>query len=387
MRFAPTQPFATLVRVVIACLVIVVWWYATKSQDPAKSDATGDWILVNAVSTGLSPFEDVRTLAPKLGVPYQTLASDDEPVVAYRTPGGILLLYPLVLFEWDQAHAVIGVVGLLFFMWMLLVQVPKLCEVPINRLIFPLALASISAAWIETPYWGTVSSIVGTLMIATLLGTGSSQGVPLAAATVLKLFPGLLFVPLAIKRRSATAIGLGVVAITTALGITLFGLSIVDATRLLAAGSKTWLTKFGNVSLVSVLAGDAASAIYFAAGVTAGIVGIAIFATKYPITQALALAIPVSVLVSPVSWVHYDVVLIPLVIWLWTRSGYSLGRYTALSWLVFEAMASYLAQLGQTGLVRVAIVVLRILVAVAIALAPSRLWLRSEPARELQLTG
>jgi hypothetical protein len=268
---------------------------------------------------------------------------------------------------------------------MLLVQVPKYCDVPINQLVVPLVLASISAAWIETPYWGTLSSVVGSLMISTLLRSGPEAGIPLAGATVLKLFPGLLFVPLLLRRRAATWVGLAGIVMTTAVGMALYGVSLVDAVELLGAGSTTWLTKFGNVSLVSFLAGPFATPLTFALGVMVGIGLVAVYALRRPISQSLALAIPVSVLVSPVSWVHYDVVLIPLVIWLWTRVDYSFGRYAAASWLLFEAFASFLAELGQTGLVRFGVVAIRLAVAVAIAVAPARLWTPSLSPKQLQL--
>ncbi len=384
---APRQPFALVVRVVIAALVVLVWWYAAKSQDPALSDATADWILVKAVSTDLSPFEDVRILAQELGVPYRSLAKTSEPVLHYRTSGGLLLLSPLMLVDGGKAHVVMGVVGMLCFLWILLVQTPRYCQTPIERLLVPLALASVSAAFIETIYWGAVSSIVGALMISTLIrAPNHSAGVPLAAATALKLYPGLLFVPLLVQRRIAVGVGLAVFAALTATGSALFDLSIANTARLLVQGSSIWLSGLGNVSLASLVGGTWAPSGIFLAAILVGILVITIYSRRRPLAQALALSIPISVLVSPISWASYDIALVPIVIWLWTRRGYPLGRYTAVLWLVFQAAASEISALGAIGAVRVAVVGMKVLVALAIAFAPAQLWEPVQRERELQPT-
>lgn len=383
----PRQPFVVMVRVVIASLVVLVWWYAAKSQDPARSDATADWILVKAVSTELSPFEDVRSLGSKLGVPYRSLLETTEPILAYRTPGGLLLLYPMILFDWSDAHLLVGLIGLACFLWMLLVQVPRFCQIPVERLLVPLALASVSAAFIETTYAGAVSALVAVLTIATVLKAGQeSSGFPLAIATILKLYPALLFVPMLGKRHRSLLVGIAAVLGATALGAFAFDLSIGETARILIEGSSVWLTSAGNGSLGAMLTGPAGPLWIFPAVVVIGIALVAIYSRRHLLSQALAFAIPVSVLVNPVSWVHYDVVLIPLVLWLWTRRGYSVGRYTAITWLVFQAIASSLTDLGAIDFVRVGIFGSRILVALAIAFAPVGLWESRQPARSLLLT-
>ncbi|MFN2487481.1 MAG: glycosyltransferase 87 family protein [Acidimicrobiia bacterium] len=384
----PGKPFALMVRVVVASLVVLVWWYAAKSQDPARSDATADWILVKAVSSQLSPFEDVRVLGNQLGVPFKSWRDMSEPIVAYRTPGGLLLLYPLILVDWSAAHVLVSLVGMLCFLWMLLVQIPRYCHVPVEKLLLPLALASVSATSIETTNWGAVSSIIAVLTLGTLLRVGNvTSGVPLAIATVMKLYPGLLFVPMLVKRQRSLLLGIVVVvAISTALGAVTFGLSLGETARLMMEGSSVWLTSGGNVSVGAMLTGPSAPFWIFPLLVLIGIAIVAKYAMVRPLAQALAFAIPVSVLVNPVSWVHYDVLLIPVVIWLWTRSRYSFGRYVAITWLAFQAIASRLSDLGAVDVVRVGVFGSRILVAAAIAFAPAALWKPPEPARAFQLT-
>lgn len=386
----PRRPTPLLVRVVLASLVILVWWYAAKAQDPARSDATADWILVKATSSDLSPFADLRTLGDKLGVPYKPFLDEttSDVIRNYRTPGGLLVLYPLVLFDWTMAHLVVGVVGLLSFLWMLLVLVPRYCQAGIEKLLIPLALASISAAFIEATFWGSVSAIVAALTCASILKPNhGSSGIPLATATVMKLYPGLLFVPLLVRRhgRPALLVGLATVLTSTGVGAVAFHLSVFETVRLLVAGSSAWLQFSGNTSFAAVLTGVSAPSWIFPLVAVIGVVIVGIFARRRPLAQAMALAIPMSVLVSPVSWVHYDVVLIPLVLWLWTRSDYPFARFTAIAWLVVEAIASTLADRGSVGIARGGIVVVRILVAVAIALAPARLWepTQTEPVPEL----
>lgn len=368
-----------MVRIVISGLVLLVWWYAAKSQDPARSDATGDWIFVKAISSGFSPFEDLRSLGESLGVPYKSIIDDvtTATVRSYRTPAGLLILFPLTIFDWRLAHTLVSVVGLLAVLWMFLVLIPKYCETPIENLLLPLALACVSAAFIEATFWGTVSSIVAALVLVTILHSRRAiVGLPLAIATAMKLYPGILFVPLLVKREGRPALfgGAAFVLASMAAGVWAFGLSPTATARLMVAGSGPWLEYGANISLAAFLVRWSAPAWAFPVAVMAGVVLVAIYSRTRPLEQGLALAVAVSVIVSPVSWVSYDMILIPLVVWLWTKPGHALAKYASGSWLIVEALASFVAEWGASDLARGGIFAVRVLIAFAIATAPAALW-------------
>jgi hypothetical protein len=369
------QRFALIARVAICAVVLIAWWYGTKSQDPASSDATADWVVMKAVGNDTWPLVDIRTLARQVGVPY-TSPSDARLILHYRPPGGLLLLYPLTAVDWQFAHVLMSTVGLFFFLWLLLVQVPQFCKRPIESLAFPLVLAAMSIAFIESSYWGTVSCLVAVSTYATMCRIDRPFGSwPLAVATTLKLYPGLVFVPLLIKRRSVWASGVGLIALLTAGGLLAFDLSPTDALRLLGDGSRLWLTRPGNVALISVLFGEAAAPAAFVAVLALGTVAVIGFSMRRPLRQSLALAVAVSVLISPVSWAHYGVILIPLVIWLWSRGRrYKFGGYVAFTWLAVEASALAATTVGGVRAVQISILIVRLLVAAAIGFAPSSLW-------------
>jgi hypothetical protein len=70
--------------------------------------------------------------------------------------------------------------------------------------------------------------------------------------------------------------------------------------------------------------------------------------------------------------------LIPLVLWLWTLQEFSFGRFVALGWLVFQALAWLVAELDAVALVRVAEVIGRVAIVLAVGLAPSGLATQDE---------
>jgi hypothetical protein len=319
--------------------------------------------------------QDLRDLAKEFGVPYQPVIDLDVPILSYRSPGGLLILYPLVFVDWHLAHVLGGVVGLLCFLWMLLVQTPRYCQVPIENLLLPLALAASSSAFIESSYFGALSALIGTLMVAVVSKPERpASGIALASATALKLYPGLLFVPFLARSHKTLKIAALFFAVLSVLGMVIFELSATETLSLFLQGPRGWLTFRANTSLVAALLGESAPSWLFAAVVLGGIAWMWWFSRHKPLMQSLALAVPVALIVSPISWVHYDVALVPIVIWLFTRSGFGLGRVASTAWLVIELVGSQFDEFNAYHALPVVLLGARIFVAVAIALAPPRLW-------------
>ena len=369
-----------LAKVAIAGVALILWAQAAQAQHPRHSDATHEWLLLQGVTSGISPFEDVSVLADKFQVPYEGVLTGitHEKIIAYRTPGALVLMSPLLLVEWFEAQAVLKVVGLAGFLWMLLGLIPRYCGVPVERLIVPLVLASLSAAFGEATHWGGSSVVVAVLVTLTLIRQHLMQsGIPLALGALLKPFAGLLIVPFVTHRpgwRTALMF-LGSVLLLTVAGSITFGLSPWQTVQLFGQGSQAWLLFDGNLSLAAVLARAYGGDWYFPVFALTSIAGIAVFSRRHPLSQSLAVAVCVSILVSPLSWVSYDVIALPVVVWLWTRwRAFPVGGYVALGWLAVHALAVPIAQSISPGIARGLIVSVRILITVALALAPLSLW-------------
>lgn len=371
---------ALIARTVLASLIVLVWHHAFAAQDPARSDATGDWILVKAVASGLSPFEDVRLLGTQVGVPFKTQVDriTTQPVVVYRTSGGLLAFYPLLLFDWSSAHLVVGLAGLLCFLWMMLYVIPLYCRQPVESLLLPLAVASASVAFTEATFWGSISAVIAAATAwAMYRPTFAWSGLPLGMATITKLYPGLLLVPLAIKRRGRSTFwtGSGIALMMSAIGTLVFGLGLSESARLLQTGSRGWLEFEGNLSLGAVISQFIDAPWIFAVVLVVGICAVIAFSMRRPLGQGMAFAACASVLISPISWVHYDVLLVPSVIWLWSNHPeFRVGRIVAIAWLVVEATAIQIAEVFSSENARTLILAVRIAVTLAMALSPTRLW-------------
>lgn len=375
-----TQPFSRLLlRVVLAGLIVAVWADAASFQPPRHSDATHEWLLLKAASAGMSPIEDVKDLAETFDVPYEgPLTQTTTKVLAYRTPGGLLLTSPLLLVDWYQAHAVASVVGVAAFLWLILALIPRFSAAPMEKISLPLALCVFSISFREATRWGSllvVAAVCTTILLRN--PTGVRSGVSLAVATVLKLFPGMVVVPLLIHRRgrwaafTAGAIGL----VLSIAGSVAFGISPSETLRLFAEGSSPWLLYEYNISLGTSFAMAIHSTLPLVLVPLLGIAAVITFSLKRPLVQSIAFGLCVAVLVNPVAWISYGVLLLPIVVWLWARYGaYPIGRYVAFGWLLVEALTIRIAESTSEGLARSSIVIARVILALAVAAAPTHLW-------------
>lgn len=347
-----------------------------------------DWILVNATAQDLGPLQDMRVLGASIGAKYE--ANPDfsgSRILAYRPPGAILLASPLLLVESPLAHILLGIVGLISFLWLVLFLVPRFCEKPVQVLLWPLLLSTISIAYIESVFWGTVSSLVAALATWTLLRPASHLGgISLALATALKLYPGLMFVPMAVRRRARSGLLVGVtaVAVLTIAGILAFDLSISESVRLLQEGSEVWLDFPGNLSIAAFLGRSLSVPAWAFPVITClGIAGVAVYSLRRPFLQSMAVAATASVLISPISWLHYDVLLIPMAIWLWAKfARYPAGGVVAVLWLIAQAIAAKIAEIATGDIGRILIFNGRIAILAAIAFAPSGLWSQQSRLQE-----
>jgi hypothetical protein len=185
---------------------------------------------------------------------------------------------------------------------------------------------------------------------ALVRGRDALGGGLIGMAAALKAFPALLLIHLACAGKwKATSVGVATAAFLTALPIAWYGVdgglaALGDWLRLNQEGG--WPTRFQNQSLFAAaarLSQEAAMPVLFLGaavlvGLTAWVASTRVGRTT-GLAGGLALALAVAVLVSPIAWDHYWVLLFPTFLWVAgdaMRSGDD-GRRG--SWLTFGAAA------------------------------------------------
>jgi len=190
-------------------------------------------------------------------------------------------------------------------------------------------------------------------------GHDRRSGALLGLATALKAFPGLLIVYLAVhgKRRAALA------AVTVALLLTMapaFSYGIEGAFSTTAqwwtlASDAHWPTRVQNQSLVAMflrIAPDAARwlALASAAALIAVLAVVALrrrTADPSHIERELALVLAVAVLISPIAWDHYWVLMFPAILAVYPSPDSPRTR-----WVIFGVSAILISGLSPVTLGR-----------------------------------
>ncbi len=163
-------------------------------------------------------------------------------------------------------------------------------------------------------------------------------------------------------------------------GLAAFGVGLSEALELLRRGSGAWLFFRGNISLSAVLGQQFDISWHVLVVVLLGIVLCLAYSSRRPIGQALAFAVVLSVLVSPISWVTYGVILLPIVVKLFVEGKRFLaGRVVALVWFLTEVAAIWVATEISPDLGRMSLVFVRLALLTAVAFAPAVIW---QPAND-----
>jgi hypothetical protein len=184
--------------------------------------------------------------------------------------------------------------------------------------------------------FGAVVLILASGRAAPSRAASVAGGVALAIASIVKLHPGSLVVWLAVRwhRGSEPRSGLATtIAATVAAGAALLAASLVvggigpwrdyvDYLRVTSnADLATWLN-IGPASILALLAGDSnlAHVIAVFSAVAAVVATVAAARLVRDPLLSLTCAIVASLIVLPVTWYHYPVVLIPIALAAWLRS-------------------------------------------------------------------
>lgn len=286
------------------------------------SDAVADWAQVRTVQDGEDPYTDVADLAALHGARLADAGKSElgpGEWIHPRTPGALILLYPIGLLEASTVHDLYLFLGT-GALWILAVHlVPRLSSLKRDSLMLGTALLLASAPILSSFEFGTVSILVAVLIVIAWIWADSHlawiPGLALGLAMTLKAWPAVLLVPLLIHRKyRAVAWSVCVAVVLQIAGMTMFGISVADALTALSDTSGRWIGYSGNGSLVAALAQSGLDPLF--ATISSIVIGlcVVVFVSLRYRSNAYPFAVLVGLTVSPLSWEHYDVVLLAIAV-------------------------------------------------------------------------
>lgn len=312
------------------------------------SDITLDKLVVNAVVDGEDPYLPIQDLADRYEVGIADLG-DARPVHP-RPPGSIVLLLPLALVPYDLVHSfslIFNCLAALAFLFIVAVATNNKAE----WILLAAPLLILSHPVISTFRFGSQSLVVAGLVTLAvwLFSRGDSllAGVALGVAITLKLWPALVLVPLwRAGRRRGTLLALATSGGLTLLGAVAFGLSPLQIWQGLAGAGSLWVGFPANGSLAgrfAVLGASVPAATILAAAVLLPIL-ILLWNRRISLDEALWGTVVVALFASPLSWDHYNIVLIPfaLILARQSRGWFYPERWLLLGWAVLNLGGRFL---------------------------------------------
>jgi len=325
-----TAPRARLIAryAVLALFVGVIAGLATAlvELDPLDADVKYDWLSAKAAISS-NAYTDILTLGENEGVDLivRYPQGAERPFPHPRTPGAILLALSILLIDFHNLFAVsVGVtVGLGVFIIGLLTS-----SLGARKQFGVLALLAASAPFVTTLRFAGQSMIVAAAVITAWMlyerGRDMPAGALIAIAGVLKLFRLILIIPMLLQRRfKAAAITAGGLVGLTLIGLLLPGVAFGEAVAALTHGSEVWFSLLSNGSMAAFLARWGVNR--WVGTTIALVLSVTFIAWANRKQRNRLLRDPViwlalSLLLLPVSWVSYDIVLVSgLVMGLWSQ--------------------------------------------------------------------
>jgi hypothetical protein len=317
------------VAVVVAAIMLVTMVRLVGSViSGADADITADWLVRSAVRDGVDPAVGLRELGRRYRVEYLGEGEHEVPVVGRlhpRTPGALVLMTPLLLLGPGEIFLAWNVVNGLAMAALMAVSV-----LVAGRERWPHALALLPLVPAMLPVWrglefGAHSAVLAVATWVFVIATRGRDrfwpGLLLGAVIAMRLFPALVLIP-AVRWGRWRAAG---TAVTVAFLLTLGGLALPtvglsQSVGQLRASTEQWAAFSFNTSIVKGLADfgmpiEAAAALAIGLGLISALT-IVTKVRRYDL--ALAAVLVVALLTSPLSWIHYDLFLVPgafLVLW------------------------------------------------------------------------
>lgn len=313
----------------LLCIAIAVPSYLIGLRLPPSEgpDIVADWLVTRAAVDGADPYANPEELAARYGVEYRfrTTPELDSAAVSHpRTPGALVVMTPLLLFPPERLNALAVAVTLVCIVLVVLLgldmaRAPSWLAVPIVLLALP------TPPTILALHHATQSGVVALLVTYGIWTTSrrdsAAGGLALGVATVLKVFPLLLLLPLALgRRRRAGLLFAGSVAALTLAGFAFPEVGPAVALDALQTAGSNWITLSANGSLARVLtlAGVSPAAAPLLCGVTVGLVAVAVVIVGarrgVRLEDQLLVTLAIALLWIPLSWIHYDLALYPVAV-------------------------------------------------------------------------
>ena len=290
--------------------------------DVERSDAVGDWLVVNALKDGLDPHSDLRDLADHYDVVLWGGEDANDRIQKHpRTPGALVLLYPLTATSAEGAHLAMQWVGLL--------------AIAVGMVVLG---THFSFTWVTVFVGLSFSLLLGPARWSLLLGSQSPvlflcialflvlidqgdrplAGLWLAIAGTLKLFPLILLALLISRRAKKTAIATGVIL----LGLNLIPFLLPNVTLqstwvALTSTAESWFDISANIGLAATLErtlGLGSVSPVVIGVIVIGVSSVTVLVRKGSLGVASTLLLSAGILALPLAWPHYILAVVPAVL-------------------------------------------------------------------------
>jgi len=312
-----TSTGATAIILVVAAMGAFSLLVHDGAFPAERADSTADWLAASALAAGLDPHADLRQLAQTLDVEYwEGYVGRDRAVRIPRTPGALVVLYPLSWMTPEQARQLMLLGGLMATAatFLLLWRAEALAWVVV-LLGTALAMVSGPARWSQL--FVTQSAIVMLCVAAVLVtarrGDFARTGFALAIAGSLKVFPLVLLVLLVARRRyRALAFTFGSLAVLNMTPLLLPHVSMAAMLDAFTLTTQSWIDI--TPGLPGLLAqrmtlGLPVILLIGAVLLTPAVVLVLRQSLTYAVGAGVLLA--AALLALPLSWPHYLLSLVP----------------------------------------------------------------------------
>lgn len=314
---------AVLVVLVVAVTGALGWFGASaysRSTDPASTaDATADWLVVTALADGMDPHTNLRDLAERYDVAFWASDEPDDRILKHpRTPGALVLLYPLSWVTSDQAYTVMLVVGFLSIAIAMIV-LSSTFNLPWVTLLLGIAYATLSGPARWSHLFGSQGPIlllcVAMFLVFVTKRDNPWAGVWLGIAGTLKIFPLVLLGVLIAHRRTrgitAAAVTLVVLNLVPLLLPNVTLPSTIEALSTTVSG---WFDADANIGLVATL-----GRVLTIQPLPALLIGVWMVVAGWwfllrraePMGASSAFLICIGIIALPLAWPHYILAAVP----------------------------------------------------------------------------
>lgn len=319
-RFGPV-----LVGVVVVLTAVLGWFGASaysRSTDPAStSDATADWLVATALADGIDPHTNLRDLADRYEIEFWASDEPDERILKHpRTPGALVLLYPLSWATADQAYAVMLIVGFASIA-VAMIALSRNFSLSWLAILMGIAYTTLSGPARWSHLFGSQGPILLLCVALFLVFMAKSDnpwaGVWLGIATTLKLFPLILLGVLIAHRRTRGLAGAAVTLVVLNLvPLLLPNLSVASTIEALFTTVSGWFDSVGNIGLVATM-----GRVFPVRPLPALLIGVWMVVAAWwfvlrrsePIGAASAFLMCIGILALPLAWPHYILAVVPTV--------------------------------------------------------------------------